>query len=201
MGLELFSYAIHECRRDIERVMETLCANAALHSQVCAEEKLCPIFFVGDDIAYKNRLMFSPRFLRETFIPCLRRVCKPCNDAGIKVVFHSDGDVTEILDDMIDAGINGLNPIEPLAGMDIALLKRRYGKNLILVGNVDCSQVLPLGTPEAVVEATKACLRAASPGGGHFVGSSSEIVPSTPLQNILAFYRACRHYGRYPIAC
>jgi uroporphyrinogen decarboxylase len=85
--------------------------------------------------------------------------------------------------------------------MDIGHLKKRYGRNLILVGNVDCSQVLPLGTPEDVIAATKQCIRAASAGGGHFIGSSSEIVPSTPVQNILAFYRACRHYGRYPISC
>ena len=201
MGLELFSYAIFECRSDIERMMDVLCTNAVSYAEVCAEEKLCPLFMIGDDVAYKNRLMCSPKFLRETFIKCLRRVCAPLNAAGIKVIFHSDGDVTEILDDMIDAGISGLNPIEPLAGMDIGHLKKRYGRNLILVGNVDCSQVLPLGTPEDVIAATKQCIRAASPGGGHFIGSSSEIVPSTPVQNILAFYRACRHYGRYPISC
>lgn len=201
MGLELFSYAIADCRSEIERIMEIFCANAVMHAKVCADEKLSPLFFVGDDIAYKNRLMFSPKFLRETFIKCLRRVCAPCNAVGIKVIFHSDGNVTEILDDMIDAGISGLNPIEPIAGMDIAQLKKRYGRNLILVGNVDCSQVLPLGTLSDVVHATKECIRSASPGGGHFIGSSSEITPSTPIENILAFYRACRHYGRYPIAC
>jgi hypothetical protein len=199
MGLQLFSYAIFDSRSEVDRTMDVLCANAVLHAELCAEEKLSPIFFVGDDIAYKNRLMCSPQFLRETFIKCLRRVCAPLRAAGIKVVFHSDGNVTEILDDMIDAGINGLNPIEPLAGMDIGLLKKRYGRNLILVGNVDCSQVLPLGTPAEVVKATRECIRAASRGGGHFIGSSSEIIPSTPLENILAFYRACRHYGRYPV--
>jgi hypothetical protein len=201
MGLELFSYAIYECRSEIERVMDVLCSNAVVHAEVCTEEKLSPLFFVGDDIAYKGRLMCSPKFLRETFIRCLRRVCEPCVKAGIKVIFHSDGNVMEILDDMIDAGIGGLNPIEPIAGMDIGLLKKRYGRNLVLVGNVDCSQVLPLGTPEDVTRATQECIRAASPGGGHFIGSSSEIVPSTPVENVLAFYRACRRYGRYPITC
>jgi uroporphyrinogen decarboxylase len=83
--------------------------------------------------------------------------------------------------------------------MDIGFLKKRYGKNLILVGNVDCSQVLPLGTVEQVIEATKECIRRASPGGGHFIGSSSEIVPSTPVENVLAFYQACHQFGTYPI--
>jgi uroporphyrinogen decarboxylase len=105
----------------------------------------------------------------------------------------------DVLDDMIEAGIDGLNPIEPIAGMDIGLLKRRYGKNLILVGNVDCSQVLPLGTVEEVIGAAKECLRLAGHGGGLFIGSSSEIVPATPVENILAFYEACRTWGTYPL--
>ncbi|MEW6358770.1 MAG: uroporphyrinogen decarboxylase family protein [Planctomycetota bacterium] len=199
MGLELFSYAIHDARDAVEKLMNVLNTNSVRTATVAAEKRLCPMFFVGDDIAYKGALMFSPAFLRETFIPCLARVCEPLVNAGIKVIFHSDGYVMEILDDMIEAGISGLNPVEPIAGMDIGLLKKRYGRNLILVGNVDCSQVLPLGTREEVVEATKACIRAASPGGGHFIGSSSEITPSTPVENILAFYATCRDFGAYPI--
>jgi len=105
----------------------------------------------------------------------------------------------EILDDMIDVGIDGLNPIEPLAGMDIGYLKKRYGKDLVLVGGVDCSQLLPLGSAEDVVRGTKGVLRLAGQGGGLFIGSSSEIVPSTPVENILAFYETCRTAGRYPL--
>ena len=199
MGLQLFSYAIHDCPAAVERLIEANNAPGVQIAKIAAEEQLCPLFFIGDDIAYKQRLMFSPDFLRRTFIRALRNMCEPLRRAGIKVIFHSDGNVTDVIDGMLDAGISGLNPIEPMAGMDIGLLKRRYGKELILVGNVDCSQVLPLGTVDEVIEATKECIRQASPGGGHFIGSSSEITPSTPLENILAFYDACRNYGRYPI--
>jgi len=199
MGLQLFSYAIYDCPAEVERLIEANNAPGVQIAKIAADENLCPLFFIGDDIAYKQRLMFSPDFLRRTFIRALRNMCEPLRSAGIKVIFHSDGKVTDILDDMIAAGISGLNPIEPMAGMDIGWLKRRYGKELILVGNVDCSQVLPLGTVQDVIEATKECLRQAAPGGGHFIGSSSEITPSTPLENVLAFYEACREYGRYPI--
>jgi uroporphyrinogen decarboxylase len=201
MGLELFSYALYEAPSHVGRLLEAQGETGARYAEVAAETGLSPLFFTYDDIAYKDRLMFSPDLLRRTFIPMLKRMCDILHGAGIKVIFHSDGNLTEILDDMVDAGIDGLNPIEPLAGMDIGLLKRRYGRRLILVGNVDCSQVLPLGSPEEVVEAAKACIRAASPGGGHFIGSSSEIVPSTPLENIIAFYEAIHRYGRYPINC
>ena len=199
MGLQLFSYAVYDAPAAVERLIEAHNAPGTLIAQIAAEEKLCPLFFIGDDIAYKQRLMFAPEFLRRTFVRALRNMCEPLRNAGIKVIFHSDGDVTDILDDMLEAGISGLNPIEPMAGMDIGRLKRRYGRELILVGNVDCSQVLPLGSVEDVIEATKECLRQAAPGGGHFIGSSSEITPSTPLRNVLAFYDACRRYGKYPI--
>lgn len=199
MGQTLFSYAIYDAPSDIERVLEVLTDNAVAAARVAAEANLCPMYFIGDDIAYKGALLFSPDFLRRTFIKSLRRCCEPIKNAGMKVIFHSDGYVMDVLDDMLDAGIDGLNPIEPIAGMDIGFLKRRYGRRLVLVGNVDCSQVLPLGTVQDVIEATKECIRQASPGGGHFIGSSSEIVPSTPLENILAFYDACREYGKYPI--
>ncbi len=200
MGLTLFSFAIYDARDDVERLLWANTENSVKLAKAAAEAKLCPIYFIGDDVAYKGTTMFSPRFLRETFIECLRRCCEPLKNAGIKVIFHSDGNVMSILDDMIEAGIDGLNPIEPIAGMDIGYLKKRYGKNLVLVGNVDCSQVLPLGTVDEVIEATKECIRQASPGGGHFIGSSSEIVPATPVENILAFYRTVHEYGKYPIS-
>ena len=74
----------------------------------------------------------------------------------------------EITNSLLNVGTDGLNPIEPLAGMDLGVLKQHYGKNLILVGGIDCSQLLPLGTPDQIREATKESLRVAAPGGGFF---------------------------------
>ena len=201
MGVELFSLAIYDAPEAVERIIDAHCTNMVRLCEAAAREKLGPIFFIGDDIAYKGALLYSPEFLRRTFIPALARCCRPLKDAGILVVFHSDGYIMEVLDDMLEVGIDGLNPIEPIAGMDIGLLKKRYGPRLILVGNVDCSQVLPLGSREDVVEAVVDCLRAAAPGGGHFIGSSSEVTPATPIENVLTFYEACREHGRYPISC
>lgn len=201
MGLELFSYAMFDRPDEVQRLHDGFSRQAVAAAEVVAEERLAPIFFIGDDIAYKDRLMFSPEYLRRTCVRMIAAMCEPLNRAGIKVVYHSDGNLDPIMDDLVEAGIAGINPIEPLAGMDIGRLKKRYGKRLILVGNVDCSVVLPLGSRQDVIEATRACLRAAAPGGGHFIGSSSEITPSTPLENVLTFYETCRTAGRYPIRC
>jgi uroporphyrinogen decarboxylase len=199
MGLQLFATALYDARDDIERIISTLNAGSCVRAKAYAEAKLGPLFFVGDDIAYKGRTMVSLAMLRELFFPYLKRLCEPLVNAGIKVVFHTDGYVMDIVDDLLDSGVAGLNPLEPLAENDIAALKKRYGKNLILVGGMDCSQLLPLGSVEDVREGTKQLLRDAGHGGGLFIGSSSEIVPATPVENILAFYDACREYGTYPL--
>ncbi|MFQ3549089.1 MAG: uroporphyrinogen decarboxylase family protein [Armatimonadota bacterium] len=199
MGQELFSYAIYDDPINVERILEIETETALRYAKAAAKHKLCPIYFIGDDIAYKGALLFSPEYLRKTFIKSLAKVIEPVKAAGIKVIFHSDGYVMDILDDMIDAGIDGLNPIEPLAGMDIGFLKKKYSKNLVLTGNVDCSQLLPFGSTQDVIEATKKCLKDAGEGGGLFIGSSSEIIPSIPVDNILAFYDTCREYGKYPL--
>ena len=199
VGLERFCEWMHDHEELLAAVLERYCADNALWTTAAAEERLCPLFVIADDIGCKGRLIFSPDYLRRGFLPALRRVCEPLVGAGVKVIFHSDGNVAELLDEMIEAGIAGLHPIEPLSGMDIGRLKKRYGRRLILVGNVDASRTLPAGTVEDVRKAVRRCVRAASGGGGHFIGSSGEIAPSVPLRNVLAFYEACREFGRYPI--
>lgn len=199
MGLTLFSLALYDARDDIERMVDTLNRGSCVRTEVYAEANISPLFFIGDDIAYKGRTMFSLEMLRELFFPYLKRMCVPLIEAGIKVIFHTDGYIMDIVDDLLDCGVAGLNPLEPLAENDIAALKKRYGKNLILVGGMDCSQLLPLGSVRDVREGTKQLLREAGHGGGFFIGSSSEIVPATPVENIFGFYEACKEFGRYPL--
>jgi len=200
MTMDLFALMLYDAPDEIRALIEYLNAGAVAHCRAYAEANLSPFFFIGDDIAYKHKLMFSPAMLRELFFPYLTRMCEVLNGAGIKVIFHSDGDITNILPDLIECGVAGINPVETMAGMDIAFVKREYGKDLILVGGVDCSQVIPLGTPERIRQEVRQVLSDGGRGGGMFIGSSSEIVPATPLQNIHAFYDACKELGRYPLA-
>jgi uroporphyrinogen decarboxylase len=200
-GLRLFSIAKRLIPEELRRIMAERNALSLEYAKAMAREKLSPLFFIGEDIAYKNKLMFPLDYLRAEFIPLLEKICRPLNDANIRVIFHSDGYLPDdLIDSLIEAGVDGLNPIEPLAGMDIAHLKGEYYGKLILVGNLDCSQVLPLSAGRNVAEETKKLICSASAGGGHFIGSSSEITPSTPLENIMAFYNTARRYGRYPVA-
>lgn len=199
MSMDQFAYMVYDAPGEIQQLIEYLNECALVRCRAYAQAQLSPFFFIGDDIAYKNKLMFSPQTLRKLFFPYLKKMCDILNPAGIKVIFHSDGDITSILPDLIECGVAGINPVETMAGMDVGFVKREYGEDLILVGGVDCSQVIPLGTPETIRAEVKRVLSEGARGGGMFIGSSSEIVPCTPVENIYAFYEACREFGRYPL--
>jgi uroporphyrinogen decarboxylase len=201
MGLELFCYALYDAPAECERVVEAFHYGALQRARafVATQPPPCPLYMLGDDIAFKGRTMFSPPVLRRIFYPYLRRLCEVLTTGGVRVIFHTDGYVMDIAEDLLECGIAGLNPLEPLAGNDIAELKHRYGERLILVGGVDCSQLLPRGSVAQIRRGVQEVLRAAGHGGGLFIGSSSEIVPATPVENVFAFYEACHELGRYPL--
>jgi uroporphyrinogen decarboxylase len=100
-----------------------------------------------------------------------------------------------LIPDLIEAGIDAINPLEPLAGMDLAELKKQYGKDVTLIGGVDCSQLLPFGKPQEIRDEVKRLLDIGAPGGGFIVGDSSCILPDTPVENVLAFYETVHEYA------
>jgi len=112
-------------------------------------------------------------------------------------VFHSDGNLYPILDDLLSLGINGLNPIEPLS-MDIIELKRNYGDRLCLVGNIDVDN-LSRGTPEDVREEVHRKINALAPGGGYVVSSSTSVTEYVRPENFAAMIEAIQDFGEYPI--
>jgi uroporphyrinogen decarboxylase len=121
------------------------------------------------------------------------------HEEGAKVIKHSDGNLWLILDSIVGTGIDGINPIEPIAGMDIAEVKQKYGKRACLVGNIDVSHLLPHGTESEVEAAVKECIRKASYGGGHIICSSNSIHSSVNPRNYLAMINAARRFGVYPL--
>jgi len=200
-GMELFSIALYDVPQDIERILDAFSEQERIKAQIYADYRLAPAYQISCDIGRKNGTIYSPAFLKRELIPRLKREIEPLKKAGIKVIFHSDGNIMSVLDDLIEAGIDGLNPIEPSAGMDLAFLKKRYGKNLILIGNVDAVKVLPFGTPRQVEEEVKRCIREGAPGGGYFLDTgAAEIMPSFPVENVLSMFEAVREYGQYPIS-
>ena len=111
---------------------------------------------------------------------------------------HSCGFVEPLLPDMVDAGIDCLDPIDPGAGLDLATIKRSHGGRICLKGNVDCAGVLPSGAPDEVAAATRECIEAAEANGGYILSSSNTIHRGVKPENYRAMLQALREYGKYP---
>ncbi len=149
-----------------------------------ADKNLVPVVLTHDDLASKNGPIFSPDWIREHEIPRLSRLVDAWHEHGVYCLFHSDGDLRPILDDLVGTGIDGLNPIETCAGMSIRQVREKY-PNLFIAGGIDVSQLLPLGTPE---EVRARCIEAIdeAQGRGYFLGSTTEILPTVPAENVAA---------------
>jgi len=150
-----------------------------------------PAAFLAEDFASGTGTMVSPAFLRKAFFPRIERLVDAYHRKGIKVLFHSDGDLQPVLDDLVACGIDGLNPIDIASGMRPAEIRQRHPK-LVLVGGIDCARLLPFGTPDDVRKATRQLIEDAGPA--LLVGSSSETGDDVPLENFLAMAEVVRNW-------
>jgi len=153
----------------------------------------------SDDIAYAEGMFLSPDVFREYLFPWLRRIGELCRERDLPFIYHSDGDLWEVMSDLIDdIGFNALQPIEP-KGMDIRELKAKVGDRVCLIGNVDLEYTLTRGTPEEVAALTRALIRDIGPGGGYCVGSSNTVPTYVPEPNFRAMVETTLEHGRYPL--
>jgi uroporphyrinogen decarboxylase len=157
------------------------------------------IVYTGDDFAGDTGPLMSPAHFRELFYPGLCRVMRGYKALGLFVIKHTDGMIWPLMDMIVDSGIDCLDPIDPIAGMDLADVKAKLGKRIALKGNVDCSHLMTLGTPEQVAAATKDVLRIGAPGGGFILSSSNSIHSSVKPENYAAMLQTLKEYGSYPI--
>jgi uroporphyrinogen decarboxylase len=164
-----------------------------------AAQRGADFIFTGDDYAATERPFISPRMFREWLYPGLKRVMSGFKALGLMVIKHTDGNIRPLLDMILDSGIDALDPIDPLAGLDIGKMKHQYGHRIALKGNVDCAHTLTHGTEQQVVAATLDVIRKAAAGGGLIVSSSNSIHSGVKPGNYLAMWNAIRMYGRYPI--
>jgi len=193
MGFETFSLALYDDRALVEDLF-------ALYTgwYARAVRHLCELDFdflwFGDDIAFKTAPYVSPRTFRGLFMPHYRRVAEQITKPWI---FHSDGNLMLIMDDLLSLGMQGLHPIEPGA-MDLGELKRRYRGQVCLVGHISVD-TLSRGTPEDVEGLVREAISVAAPDGGYIAGSSNSVPYYAKPANVAAMARAIRAHGSYPI--
>ncbi len=160
------------------------------------------IIKIGDDIGTQDSLLMSPKMYRNILKPIHADYIQFIKErTNAKVFFHTDGDVFPLIDDFIEIGVDILNPIQTSAGKmsDLAALKKRFGKEIVLCGGIDTHRVLPHGTPDDVRKEVKRVIDILGPGGGYMVASVHTIMNDVPPENVLAMVDAVEEYGRYPI--
>lgn len=149
------------------------------------------ISYVAEDMGSQEDLMYSPQQIREYFIPHMKRMTKLVHDAGAFTFHHSDGAVRKIIPDLIDAGMDVLNPIQwRCKGMEREGLKKDFGDKLIFHGGVDNQFTIPFGTKEQVKEEVLENFKILGKGGGYILAPCHNIQPVTPPENIAALYEA-----------
>lgn len=134
-----------------------------------------------DDLADKSGPFFRSEELNTFFIPYLK---KPAEEIKIPWIFHSDGNLMPVLDDLMQLGMSGLHPLEP-GGMDTAKLKREYGNKLCLVGNIDIKHIMTDASEEEIEESVRECMRTLGEDGGYIISDSNSVPASVSPQNIL----------------
>lgn len=151
--------------------------------------------WIYDDMAYNHGPMFSPRAFEQVLLPAYRRMIRAYRHAGARYVFlHSDGDINLLLEMLVEAGIDGINPLERRAHMDVAAIRRRFPR-LVLVGGMDNTETLIHG-PISKIEAEAKEIIDLGRHGGIAIGTHS-ISPEIPLEHFAAYHRVCRTYGDF----
>lgn len=198
MGFDTYAYAMIDNPGLVERLHTKIAELQTAVVERALDHTCVGMVWHPDDMAYRTGLMVSPDLFREQIFPAYKRMNEMCKQRDVVAAFHSDGKMDELIDDIIDAGFDSFNPIEPVA-MDIRPLKKKVEGKLALIGNVDLSYTLTLGTPDEVDEEVKGLIRDLAPGGGYALASANSVPEYVPWENLVAMHAAWLKYGKYPI--
>jgi len=158
------------------------------------------IIWTGDDMGGQNGMLISPELWRKYFKPRMAKLYSELKaiKPDLKIAYHSDGVIYPIIDELVEIGLDILNPVQPKC-MDPYYLKKRYGKNLSLWGSIDIQETLPFGTPKEVENEVKDRIKNMGPGGGFIISPTHHVQIDTSLENFFAFWGTAEKYGKYPI--
>ena len=152
---------------------------------------------ISDDWGGTSGLLISPEHFGEFFMKPFEKLVQGIKSMGVPVIMHNDGQIWDVLDDLVSTGINGLHPVEKAAGMDLKVVKEKYAGKICPVGNVNNKTTMADGTPEEVMAEVKECIENAGHGGGYIVSTDHSIHDEIPTENVLAMIKAVKEYGKY----
>jgi len=154
-----------------------------------------------DDIGAQTQMIIPPRLYRQYLKPRHKRLFDFIHKkTDAKLLLHTCGSVDPVINDLIEVGVDILNPVQPRAyAMESTELKRKYGDRLCFHGGFDIQQVLPFGNQKEIEEEAKRRICAFGPGGGYIFAAAHNIQPDVPPQNVVTMYKAAEKFGKYPI--
>jgi uroporphyrinogen decarboxylase len=191
-GIELFSYLCYDEPDLVREWINVLNEKEIRRAKAIADPDLAPVMLVYTDIAYKSGPLHAPDWLRREFFPLVKRLVDVYHEHGVKCIYHSDGNLNQVMDDLVATGIDGINPLETLAGMSIPDVRKRFPR-LAIAGGIDVSQLLTLGTPDRVREVCRNAIDATE-GVGYLMGSTTELLPAVKVENVLAMIETAHEY-------
>lgn len=194
--MEEFTYRMSDNPQGLIDEANRMVDNALLEAEAYQVHGGLDGFALCSDYCFNTGPFLSPRLFRRFVTPFLTRLTQSYREMGFYVIKHTDGNIMPILDQLVESGPHALHSIDPMAGVDIAEVKRLVGDKVCLIGNVDCSK-LDSGTPEEIEESARYALRNGMPGGGYIFSTSNCIYTGMPLANYDLMLDVWRREGNY----
>jgi uroporphyrinogen decarboxylase len=184
MGFERFFVSLFDDPAFVRRVLDVRTAWCITQYQK-AVELGAEVLVLGDDVAFRDGPMISPRMYRDFVLPCH---CRIVEALPVPVIWHSDGHIHPLLPLAVEVGFVGVHGLEPAAGIDLAEVKREFGRDLVLIGNVDVG-VLTGNDLDAVRRDIDRCIEQGAPGGGYMLASCNSIFAGMNLRSVVEMFR------------
>ncbi len=181
----------------LEHVTDSIVASTTLllgQAGACVD-----VVSFADDLGLQDRAYFSQKMFEKQIKPYLAKCVEAIRkNTDAKIVMHSDGAIFDLIPDLIDIGIDGINPVQTTAwGMDAARLKAEFGDKIAFWGAIDTQHALPFGSPQDVRDDVKAKIEELGVGGGYVLASCHTIREEVPAENVQAMYESALEFGGY----
>jgi len=202
-GYENYLEAVALYPEKMRKLFDYGAETARLSNKVRAElvkaGTIPPFFFTGHDICGTRGPLMSPNMLRDLYFPGLRRSLEPLVEIGAEIIWHSDGYIIPVIDDLIACGVSGFQGFQEETGFDIqdiATRRVRAGRKPILLAGLSVAKVLPFGSVADVEKEVERITDTAAPGGGLAIGTANTAGPDCPNENLEALFRHTKRYGK-----
>ena len=194
-GMEQLLCDLYENQELVETLLDRLTELSVFKARACARCGVDAIF-VYEDVATQRGLLMSPEMWRTRLKPRMARVIQAAREIrpGLPVLYDSDGDISDIIDDLLEVGVNAISPMQPEC-MDLDAIYRRHQGRLVFWGTIGVQTTMPYGSPADVRRAVRYSIDTYGRNGGLVIGPAHVISPDIPWENIMAFFEAVEEFG------